>query len=112
MAQAGFTSAAEAAHSRTITVPNTGQPQSVWIDFGAVNNPSATGVRAADRSGPPWIGRAVRTCEGEDPVFVTYGHRLGLDEAVELVLRLTAPDSRLPACVAAAEAALPVDGDA
>lgn len=52
------------------------------------------------------IGRVVRTREAEDPVFVTYGHRLGLDEAVELLLRL-APDSRLPACTAAAAAELP-----
>lgn len=58
------------------------------------------------------IGRAVRTREGEDPVFVTRGQRLGLDEAVDLVLRLAAPDSRLPGCVVAAEAALPGDGGA
>lgn len=58
------------------------------------------------------IGRAVRTREGEDPVFVTLGQRLGLDAAVELVLTLAAPDSRLPACVVAAEAALPEGGGA
>jgi deoxyribonuclease V len=55
------------------------------------------------------IGRAVRTREGEGPVFVTYGQRLGLDEAVELTLRLTARDARLPVVSIAAEAALPSD---
>jgi beta-galactosidase/beta-glucuronidase len=40
----GFTNVAEAVYSRTITVPNTGQPQSVWIDFGAVNHQATLSV--------------------------------------------------------------------
>jgi len=52
------------------------------------------------------IGRALRTLEGEAPVFVTYGQRLGLDEAAELTLQLTR-NSRLPVVSTAAEAALP-----
>ena len=40
----GFTNVGEAVYSRTITVPNTGQPQSEWIDFGAVNNQATLSV--------------------------------------------------------------------
>ncbi|MBW8821326.1 MAG: RICIN domain-containing protein [Streptomyces sp.] len=40
----GFTNVGEAVYSRTITVPNTGQPQSAWIDFGAVNNQATLSV--------------------------------------------------------------------
>ncbi|WTJ76146.1 endonuclease V [Kitasatospora sp. NBC_01539] len=41
------------------------------------------------------VGRAVRTRQGVKPVFVSVGHRIGLDEAVETVLALT-PSYRLP----------------
>ena len=51
------------------------------------------------------IGRALRTQEEQDPVFVTYGQRLSLDAAVELTLRLT-EHTRLPVVTAAAAAAL------
>lgn len=51
------------------------------------------------------IGRALRTREGADPVFVTYGQRLSLDAAVELTLRLT-QNSRLPVLTVAAATAL------
>ena len=40
----GFTDVAEAVYSRTITVPDTGQPQSVWIEFGAVNHQATLSV--------------------------------------------------------------------
>jgi hypothetical protein len=32
----GFTDVSEATYSRTITVPESGQPQSAWIEFGAL----------------------------------------------------------------------------
>lgn len=51
------------------------------------------------------LGKALRTQEGADPVFVTQGQRLSLDAAVELTLRLT-EDSRLPGFAVAAAAAL------
>ncbi|WP_395111356.1 endonuclease V [Actinomadura sp. SCN-SB] len=41
------------------------------------------------------IGRALRTREGVKPVFVSVGHRIGLDAACELALAL-APRYRLP----------------
>ncbi|MBB5134285.1 deoxyribonuclease V [Thermocatellispora tengchongensis] len=41
------------------------------------------------------VGRALRTQDGVRPVYVSQGHRVGLDEACEHVLRL-APAYRLP----------------
>ncbi|PYC84401.1 endonuclease V [Streptomyces tateyamensis] len=41
------------------------------------------------------VGRAVRTRAGVKPVFVSVGHRIGLPEAVEVLLALT-PEFRLP----------------
>ena len=40
----GFTDVNEAVYSRTITVPNSGQPQSTWIEFGAVNHQATLSV--------------------------------------------------------------------
>ncbi len=40
----GFTTVGEAVYSRTVTVPDTGQPQSVWIEFGAVNHQATLSV--------------------------------------------------------------------
>ncbi|GAB3853960.1 RICIN domain-containing protein [Dactylosporangium cerinum] len=40
----GFTDVAHAVYSRTITVPNAGQPQSTWIEFGAVNHQATLSV--------------------------------------------------------------------
>ncbi|MGR8007185.1 endonuclease V [Streptomyces hypolithicus] len=41
------------------------------------------------------VGRALRTQDGVKPVFVSVGHRVGLDNACAHVLRLT-PEFRLP----------------
>jgi hypothetical protein len=40
----GFTDVAEAVYSRTVTVPDSGQPQSAWIEFGAVNHQATLSV--------------------------------------------------------------------
>ncbi|HEV8562432.1 MAG TPA: RICIN domain-containing protein [Actinophytocola sp.] len=40
----GFTDVAEAVYSRSITVPNSSQPQSAWIEFGAVNHQATLSV--------------------------------------------------------------------
>src|SRR3954464_3139725 len=40
----GFTDVNEAVYSRTITVPDSGQPQSTWIEFGAVNHQATLSV--------------------------------------------------------------------
>ena len=49
------------------------------------------------------VGRAVRTRQGVKPVFVSVGHRIGLDEATETVLALT-PSYRLPETTRRADA--------
>lgn len=49
------------------------------------------------------VGRALRTQPGVKPVFVSVGHRVGLDRACEHVLRL-APRFRLPETTRAADA--------
>ncbi|MFF7636595.1 endonuclease V [Kitasatospora sp. NPDC008050] len=48
-----------------------------------------------DRDSGEEVGRAVRTRAGVKPVFVSVGHRIGLTEAVSVVLALT-PRYRLP----------------
>ncbi|MFI2714363.1 deoxyribonuclease V [Micromonospora sp. NPDC018662] len=53
------------------------------------------GDRADLRDGEEVVGRVLRTRDGVRPVFVSVGHRIGLDEAVERVLALT-PRYRLP----------------
>ncbi|WP_200942935.1 RICIN domain-containing protein [Cellulomonas sp. Root485] len=40
----GFTDVTEAVYSRSITVPNSGQPQSTWIELGAVNHEATLSV--------------------------------------------------------------------
>ena len=40
----GFTDVNEAVYSRSITVPDSGQPQSTWIEFGAVNHEATLSV--------------------------------------------------------------------
>jgi hypothetical protein len=40
----GFTDVNEATYSRTITVPDSGQPQSAWVEFGAVNHQATLSV--------------------------------------------------------------------
>jgi deoxyribonuclease V len=45
------------------------------------------GCRRLLRDGDETIGAVVRTRDGVKPVFISVGHRLGLDEAVRLTLR-------------------------
>src|SRR3954447_6123798 len=40
----GFTDVNEAVYSRSITVPDSGRPQSTWIEFGAVNHQATLSV--------------------------------------------------------------------
>ncbi|MGW3993128.1 RICIN domain-containing protein [Amycolatopsis sp. NPDC004772] len=40
----GFTDVTEAVYARSVTVPDSGQPQSVWIEFGAVNHQATLSV--------------------------------------------------------------------
>jgi adhesin HecA-like repeat protein len=40
----GFTNVNEAVYSRSITVPDSGQPQATWVEFGAVNHQATLSV--------------------------------------------------------------------
>ncbi|WP_431879332.1 deoxyribonuclease V [Micromonospora marina] len=55
----------------------------------------ARGDSADLRDGGELVGRVLRTQDGVRPVFVSVGHRMGLDDAVDRVLALT-PRYRLP----------------
>ncbi|NUR62949.1 MAG: beta-galactosidase [Catenulispora sp.] len=40
----GFTSVSEAVYSRSVVVPDSGQPQAVWVEFGAINHQATLSV--------------------------------------------------------------------
>lgn len=48
------------------------------------------------------VGRAVRTQAGIKPVFVSVGHRIGIDEATDLTLAMC-PKFRQPECIRQAD---------
>ncbi len=50
--------------------------------------PSQAGASAELRDGPDLIGLVLRTRDGVRPVYVSVGHRIGLQEAGQWVLRL------------------------
>jgi len=50
--------------------------------------PPEAGGRAELRDGPDLIGLVLRTRDGVSPVYVSVGHRIGLPEAAEWVLRV------------------------
>jgi deoxyribonuclease V len=50
--------------------------------------PPEAGGRAELRDGPDLVGLVLRTRDGVSPVYVSVGHRIGLHEAAEWVLRL------------------------
>ncbi|GAA2447695.1 endonuclease V [Actinomadura vinacea] len=63
---------------------------------GAYDQPGkARGSTGPLRDGEEVVGRALRTREGVKPVFVSVGHRIGLDAACRIALALT-PEFRLP----------------
>lgn len=57
--------------------------------------PSARGAWSALRDGDEVIGAVLRTRAGVRPVYVSIGHRVSLETAIELVLQ-AAPRYRLP----------------
>lgn len=59
------------------------------------NADGESGTGTEPKVEPETIGRVLRTRTGVKPVFVSVGHRIGLDEACALTLRLT-PEFRLP----------------
>jgi deoxyribonuclease V len=70
---------------------------------GHYREPAASRGSGADLiDGGEVVGRALRTQRNVKPVFVSVGHAVGLDEACELVLRLS-PRYRLPETTRAAD---------
>lgn len=59
---------------------------------------AVSAVPSPTSSSPEIIGRVLRTQSGIKPVFISVGHRIGLDEATGLTLRLapSSPGFRLP----------------
>lgn len=72
--------------------------------FGVAKNPFTMEFVGPDRERGAWsplcedgevLGRALRTREGVKPVFVSVGHRIGVDQACEVALALS-PRYRIP----------------
>jgi deoxyribonuclease V len=64
-------------------------------EVGEVGQSGGGGGGGQSGGGGEVIGRVLRTQRGVKPVFVSAGHRIGLDAATDLALRL-APHYRLP----------------
>ncbi|MES9543738.1 endonuclease V [Actinomadura sp. NPDC000600] len=84
-----------ACHLGVLTgLPSIGVGKTAFV--GAYEQP---GLRRGDASplvdGGETVGRVLRTRDGVKPVFVSVGHRAGLDAACRAVLALT-PEYRLP----------------
>jgi len=84
-----------ACHLGVLTdLPTFGVAKTAFI--GTFADPAADrGSHSALTDGPERIGTVLRTQQSTKPVFVSVGHRIGLDAATELTLRLT-PKYRLP----------------
>ncbi|GAA1602699.1 deoxyribonuclease V [Actinoplanes couchii] len=93
-----------AAHLGVLTdLPSFGVGKTRLVgDWEPVGEPR--GARSALIDGGETIGAVLRTQSGVKPVFVSTGHRIGLDRACELTLRL-APRYRLPETTRAADRA-------
>jgi deoxyribonuclease V len=84
-----------ACHLGVLTdLPTFGVAKTAFI--GTFTEPeSPRGAHSDLVEGPEVIGRVLRTQSATKPVFVSVGHRISLDAAAELTLRL-APKYRLP----------------
>ena len=74
--------------------------------MGTAGSAGAPGPRRGDRAplrdGPDLVGHALRTRDGVRPVYVSPGHRIGFDQACEVVLA-AAPRYRLPDAIRRAD---------
>ncbi len=70
-----------------LDLPTIGVAKSRLVGQHGEPGPEA-GSRAELREGPDLIGTVLRTRDGVSPVYVSVGHRIGLREAAEWVLRL------------------------
>jgi deoxyribonuclease V len=91
-----------ASHLGVLTgLPSIGVAKTPFI--GHHSEPAADRGSQADLiDGGEVVGRALRTQRNVKPVFVSVGHAVGLDEACQLVLRLS-PRYRLPETTRAAD---------
>lgn len=91
-----------ASHLGVLTgLPSIGVAKTPFI--GEYREPAADRGSSADLiDGGEVIGRALRTQRKVKPVFVSVGHAVGLDQACDLVLRLS-PRYRLPETTRAAD---------
>lgn len=91
-----------ASHLGVLTgLPSIGVAKTLFI--GVHTEPGAgRGCSADIIDGGEVVGRALRTRRNVKPVFVSVGHAVGLDEACDLVLRLS-PRYRLPETTRAAD---------
>jgi deoxyribonuclease V len=82
-------------------VPTIGCAKTRLTGQGAM--PDTTRASMSDlTSGIETVGRILRTRDGVQPVYVSIGHRIGLDTACDWILRLT-PRFRLPETTRAAD---------
>ncbi|MCH8051700.1 MAG: endonuclease V, partial [Chloroflexi bacterium] len=70
---------------------------------GEHDEPGRRGSKVELRQGGEVIGAVLRTRDGVKPIYVSVGHKIGLDAAVQWALRL-APRFRLPEPIRAADA--------
>lgn len=93
-----------ACHLGVLTgLPSFGVAKTSFIaDF--VNPDRRRGAWSPLKEGGETLGRAVRTQDGVKPVFVSVGHRIGLDQACDMTLRLC-PRYRIPEATRQADVA-------
>ncbi|NYH53728.1 deoxyribonuclease V [Nocardiopsis arvandica] len=72
-----------------------GNERGSWTPMVAGRSEVVTDSRALAERGSEVIGRVLRTREGVKPVYVSVGHRVDLEGATELVLRMS-PKYRVP----------------
>jgi deoxyribonuclease V len=91
-----------ASHLGVLTgLPSIGVAKTPFI--GSYDQPGVRRGSSADLiDGGEVVGRVLRTQRGVRPVFVSAGHAVGLDQACDLVLRLS-PRYRLPETTRAAD---------
>ncbi len=78
-------------------LPSIGCAKSVLCGVpGAVDEPRGSTASLVDPANGEEIGRVLRTRSGIRPVYVSVGHRIDLDTAVKLILRLAPGRYRFP----------------
>ena len=90
--------------------PAFGVAKSLLTGSPSANLPAEKGSRVPLVDDGETVGAAVRTRSGVNPVYVSVGHRIMLDEAVDLTLRCC-PTYKLPETTRAAHRLSQIDGE-